>query len=354
LSSAGYRHQMRPPRVESPLRAGIVGAGLMGRWHAATIPKVKGRLVAVADTCLSSAQRLASRYSGAQAFIDIEQLLKHAACEVIHVCTPVSSHQRIAALAIDAGCHVIIEKPLTCERLSTEYLLGRAKQQGVLCCPVHQFAFQDGFLKAQEHLHGIGRLIHLEAIFSSAGGIGQTDEQLDAIVSDILPHPLSLMRALLPHGLPNNWVTVTPGPGELRAMAAMSDLSLSVHISMHARPPECALRILGSEGTIHADLFHGYSFVEPGRVSKSRKVFRPFDLASRRLGAAAVNLGHRVIRNELAYPGLQRLLAQFYEAVRTKRDSPIAPEAVVDIARVRDVLVSRMGASTARRACNES
>lgn len=197
-------------------------------------------------------------------------------------------------------------------------------------------------------------MIHLEATFSSAGGAGQGDKQLDAIVADILPHPLSVMQIFLPHGLlPDKWITVRPRPGELRAVAAISGLSLSLFISMQARPPECALRIVGATGTIHADLFHGYSFIEAGQVSKARKVLRPFDLALRRLGAAAINLTQRAVRKEMAYPGLQRLVTLFYHAVQTHGDPPIASEAIINIARVRDALISGQ-AFPMHQGCNGS
>jgi predicted dehydrogenase len=335
------------------IRAGIVGAGLMGRWHAATIARAHGRLVAVADTNEPAVHRLAEQYPNAEVFLDTEQMLNRVTCDVIHVCTPLSAHERIAALAIEAGCHVIIEKPFTRDGCTTERLLERAMRQRVLVCPVHQFVFQDGLVNAKKHLPRIGPVIHLELTFSSAGGVGQEDRQLDAIVADILPHPLSLMQMFLPDGvLPESWLTVRPRAGELRAVAAGSGLSISLSISMHARPPECAFRIFGANGTIHADLFHGYSFMEPGRVSKMRKILRPFDLALRRLGTAAINLTQRAVRREAAYPGLQSLVTRFYHAVRTDGDSPIAPEAVIHIARVRDELIRTMAASSVHEGCH--
>ena len=214
-------------------------------------------------------------------------------------------------------------------------------------CPVHQFVFQDGVLKAKELINRIGRVVHMEGTFCSAGGMGLSGEQLDNIMWDILPHPLSLMQAFLPGDFPpRSWVTVKPGQGEFRALAEVSDVSLSVCVSMNARPTVCAFEVVGTEGTIHLDLFHGYAFMESGKVSRGRKMLHPFALALRRLGAATINLSRRALRREPAYPGLQRLVASFYKAVRNGTESPISSEDTIEIANVRDALM--LGASLAR------
>jgi len=324
------------------VRAVIVGGGLMGRWHAAGIRKARGSLLGVVDVDERMAGELAGRYPPAESFSDFETLLGRIAFDIVHVCTPVDTHQHLAKRALEAGVNVLIEKPATPQRSDTERLLELAAARGVLVCPVHQFAFQDGVMKARARLPRIGQLVHLEATFCSAGGVGLADELQNAVLADILPHPLSLMQEFLPGAaLPENWLTIKPQVGELRALAEMSGVTLSIFISMQARPTVCALQILGTRGAIHIDLFHGYTFLESGAVSKVTKVLRPFDLAARRFGAATVNLGRRLLAGETAYPGLQRLIASFYEAVRTNGPSPISEEKTIGVARAREVLIER-------------
>jgi hypothetical protein len=64
----------------------------------------------------------------------------------------------------------------------------------------------------------------------------------------------------------------------------------------------------------------------------------PFEHSLRNLSAAGINLGRRTLRRELAYPGLQRLISEFYRAVQTGAPSPISAEEAIAIARVRDHL----------------
>jgi len=325
--------------VRRPLRVGIVGAGLMGRWHAHAARKAGAHIVAIADRNLDAANRLAGKCGGIEACADITDLLSRTSCDVVHICTPIATHEQIAGMAIEAGKHVLIEKPVTPDAEGTQRLIQLAARRSVLICPVHQFVFQQGVMKARRLLDRIGRVLHLDATFCTAGGVGHQEGELDSIVSEILPHPLSLAQTFLPGGMvPDSWMSLRPRVGEFRAMTESRGVTASLIISLQARPTQCTLKIFGATGTIHLDLFHGYAFIEPGGVSKERKILRPFDLAARRLGAASINLVKRAVSREPAYPGLTRLIAEFYASIRTGQRAPISAEAMLNIARVRDIL----------------
>ena len=131
-----------------------------------------------------------------------------------------------------------------------------------------------------------------------------------------------------------------PGPGELRAMSEATGVSLAILVSMRSRPTVCEFKLVGTEGTIHLDMFHGFSFLERGRVSKATKITRPFSFGMRELKSATVNLGRRVVRRELAYPGLQRLISSFYASVSGGTAPPISREDAIRVARVRDYILA--------------
>lgn len=330
-----------------PIKAGIVGAGLMGRWHAWAVRKAGGSVVAIADPDPARRERLANDCPGADSFADCERMLGQANLHVLHVCTPPSTHYRLAEAAISAAVPVLIEKPLAPTAAETKRLLDLANKRGVRVAPVHQFLFQDGVIHACRSLAQCGRIVRIEGTFCSAGGDGLDEEQLDCIVADILPHPLSLMQLFLRRPLPlEGWVTVRPHSGDLLGVCDVAETTLSIFISMHARPTVCALDITGTEATIHLNLYHGYAVREPGRVSRARKITHPFDLAARTVGAASLNLARRVLRSEFAYPGLLRLVREFHEAVRSRSESPISAADTVEIARVRDRLIEDAGLVT--------
>jgi predicted dehydrogenase len=313
----------------------------MGRWHARTIGKVGGRVLAVADLDLAAAQDLASRYPGASSFASVEQMLEQARLDVVHICTPTESHVSLAEAALGAGRNVLIEKPLAPTAPETARLLELATSCQTQICPIHQFVFQDGVSKAKAWLPRIGRIVYTQATFHSAGGDQRAKEQKDQIAADILPHPLSLIQEFLPGCLASApWRTFRPAPGEWRAFSQAFDIGLSIQISMNARPTVCAFRVAGTQGTIHLDLFHGYAYLEPGRVSRSQKVLQPLELAARQSWAATLNLSKRAIRWEPAYPGLRHLIRLFYGAVASRTAPPISKEDILAVATARDSVLA--------------
>ncbi len=321
------------------LRAMIAGAGLMGFWHAWSIAHIGGEVASVCDVDDVAARRLASRFKGARATARLEDALERDKIDVLHICTPLSSHFELASAALSRGIHVLLEKPMTPYCAETERLYASAAEHRVLLCPVHQFPFQRGVRRALAESGRIGQLRHFEATFCSAGGAGGKARDLDQIVSEILPHPLSLMQLFAPGSLgEREWSVRRPAPGELRATLVTQEICFSILISMQSRPTASALRLLATEGTIHVDLFHGFCVVEPGQVSRWRKIVHPFDLASRTLLKAGGNLVARAWTAEPAYPGLRVLMEFFYRAISGGGESPVSAKDAIEIATVRDLL----------------
>ena len=85
-----------------PLRGAIVGAGLMGGWHARYASRAGGRVVAVVDSDEAAASALVRRYPGARRFRDLADCLSAGEVDVVHVCTGAASHPRLAETALMA------------------------------------------------------------------------------------------------------------------------------------------------------------------------------------------------------------------------------------------------------------
>ena len=322
------------------LRAGVVGAGLMGRWHAHAIRQVGGRVVALIDPDVARASSLAARLPDRPAVeSDLGHALRAHRIEVLHVCTPLPTHDAIARQAIEAGIPALVEKPLASDASATEALYGLAEARGVLLCPVHQFLFQPGILAAERALATLGALRQLDLVACSAGADGASEAEREGVALDILPHGLALARRLI--GVPLGGVDwhASGGPqGELRAMADLGITSVMIAVSMRARPTENTLTARCDAGTVRANLFHGYATIERGRPSRLDKLGRPFVGSVQAMGAAMGNLVGRTIRREPAYPGLRELVRLFHLACAGRAPSPISVEETLDVARARDII----------------
>ena len=315
------------------LRAAIVGAGLMGRWHAHAVRRAGACVAAVVDSDPARAVALA-RHHGARSAAFLRDVL--GSVDVVHVCTPTSSHAALVTEALDAHRHVLAEKPLAVSAAETRRLVELAAARGAIICPVHQFPWQRGVLKVLQALPSLGTVRHVDVVTCSAGATRIEDLDTDAVAIDILPHPLAVLARVLPSVLSEAWTVRKTGAGEYRLLTCASGASVTVLISMAGRPTVNAMRVIADAGTAHVNLFHGYAVIERGSVSRLGKVIEPFAIATTTLATAGLNLAVRAVRREPAYPGLNELTACFYAAVASGSEPPIPGAETMAIAEAVD------------------
>ena len=96
----------------APLRAAIIGTGAIANAHAQAIAATPdAELVAVVDRDLTHAQAFAERWGVPAVADSLDALLAGGGVDVLHICTPPGVHAEQAIAALDAGAHVICEKP---------------------------------------------------------------------------------------------------------------------------------------------------------------------------------------------------------------------------------------------------
>jgi len=97
----------------SKLKVGVVGAGFAGRAHMEGYKNIEDvNLIAVCDVSKERAQEAAEKYGIAQFFTDYGDMLKISDLDAISVCLPNKMHEPVAVAALNAGKHVLCEKPL--------------------------------------------------------------------------------------------------------------------------------------------------------------------------------------------------------------------------------------------------
>src|SRR3990172_2839633 len=115
-----------------PLKVALVGCGKIADGHVEEIQKMPGlaRVVGVCDRELLMAEQMATRY-GLPAYYDsYDKMLAVEKPDVVHITTPPQSHVPLARAAIDAGCHVYVEKPLTLGHADSRALVAHAEKAG--------------------------------------------------------------------------------------------------------------------------------------------------------------------------------------------------------------------------------
>jgi len=328
-----------PSARSHPISAAIVGAGLMGRWHARAADRAGARVACILDPDESRARTLARQFPGCVTAASLELLRGAMAPQVVHICTPTATHDALARTALAGGCHVLVEKPLASDATATEALIRLAREAGLLVCPVHQFVYQRGIREVLASRRGLGEILHVRFQVCSAGAADRPQEDADVIAAEILPHPLSLLERISPGSLDRmTWRAVHPRQGEIGVLGADASLSTTIIVSMGGRPTANEMSVIGTRASAHVDLFHGFATLETGRVSRGRKIRRPFERAATTLASAGANLARRAVARQPAYPGLWELIAAFYAAAAGRGAAPFSPSEIVSTARALDAI----------------
>jgi predicted dehydrogenase len=109
-------------------RAGIVGAGFMGRVHAHAVRANGGQLAGVIASNADKSRAAAAELGAESDHTDFEQLIADDSVDVIHVCTPNHLHEQQVRAALKAGKHVVCEKPLATSVAAAADLVGVAAE----------------------------------------------------------------------------------------------------------------------------------------------------------------------------------------------------------------------------------
>ena len=108
--------------MKSVLNFGILGCGMIADVHAGAINSIEGaNLYGAADNNLQCAQNYAQKY-GIKAYDSYEDMLADENIDVVCICTPSGFHAQNAIAALNAGKHVVLEKPMAITYSDTEKL----------------------------------------------------------------------------------------------------------------------------------------------------------------------------------------------------------------------------------------
>ncbi|MFQ6044396.1 MAG: Gfo/Idh/MocA family protein [Candidatus Poribacteria bacterium] len=114
-------------------RIGIIGCGWAGSQHAQAIQKLAHRveLCAVADINAEVAAAKAKEWQAPMWTDDYRQLLDRELLDAVTVCTPHNLHAQSAIAAAEAGCHVLVEKPLAVTLSEADAMIAAAETAGI-------------------------------------------------------------------------------------------------------------------------------------------------------------------------------------------------------------------------------
>ncbi|HEY8373640.1 MAG TPA: Gfo/Idh/MocA family oxidoreductase [Pseudonocardiaceae bacterium] len=135
------------------IRVGIVGAGIMGRAHAATIADHPEAVVtAVSSRTEASARALAEQAGGARVHPDHEALVADPEVDLVIVATPDHLHTDVVVAAAEAGKHVLCEKPLATSVADADRALLAVRRAGVKAMTLFNHRWVPSYAQAKQRI----------------------------------------------------------------------------------------------------------------------------------------------------------------------------------------------------------
>ncbi|TPK74174.1 Gfo/Idh/MocA family oxidoreductase [Mesorhizobium sp. B2-4-15] len=151
-------------------RWGVLSTAKIGREQLlpAIVEAENGVLSAIASRDLSKAKALGERFGARHAFGSYEELLASNEVDGVYIPLPTSQHVEWTAKAIEAGKHVLVEKPLALDAKDILPLIKLRDQKKVLVCEAFMVIYHPQWIKVRDLIAGgaIGRLRHVQGAFS--------------------------------------------------------------------------------------------------------------------------------------------------------------------------------------------
>ena len=193
------------------LRVAVIGCGSiakhkhLGEYH--HNPAVE--IVAVCDLVEERVNEMAQQY-GAKAYTSYEEMLEVEKIDAVSVCLPNYLHAPVSIAALDAGCHVLCEKPMATSREEADAMIQAAKSNGKKLMVAHNQRFVPSHQKARALIESgeIGKIYSFRTAFGHGGPEGwsadgkdswffKKDEAFIGAMGDLGVHKADLLRYLL-------------------------------------------------------------------------------------------------------------------------------------------------------------
>ncbi|MEI7891524.1 MAG: Gfo/Idh/MocA family oxidoreductase [Myxococcales bacterium] len=355
------------------LKVAIVGCGKIADGHVEEIQKMPdlAYVVGVCDLEPLMAEQLAMRYRIGAFASDLDQLLDEQRPDVVHITTPPGSHAAIAKRALDAGCHVFVEKPLTPTLAATKDLLEYAARSGRKLTIGYTYLFDPPAQDLRKLLAqgALGDVVHVESFYGynlrgpyGSAILADPEHWVVKLPGQLLHNNLDhLLNKLLeffeddaPSVVARGLVRRSERFGdardsmfdELRLVVTGKETTAYGTFSSFARPAGHFLRVYGTKNTAHVDFVSRTVTLEGASSSLPSAIGRlvpAFEMAARFARSGLTN-ALRFARSDFHFfSGLNYLFRRFYESIRDGTPPPISQRDIVRVATLLDSIFLQLG-----------
>ncbi len=329
------------------MKVGIIGGGLIAYNHGPVIASIPGaRIVGIADRDLARARTLATHLSVPHIYDDAAKMIDQESPDVVHILVPPALHADLSVMALERGCHVLVEKPMALSLADADRMIKAADRNNVRICVDHNAVFyqvvQDAIRMTREGL--IGDIVSVDSyqaydpnrnpviVEEGAEFIHWSYRLNGGILHDLMPHPGSLLMEFLPDILnvsvmgKNRGVLPEGWQDEIRVLIESSGPLGYISISLNEKPDTTTLTVKGTRGQLHIDIACHSMIAQldsPLPKAATRGLFG-FKQASQHLKGAFANVYRFAFNKMDKTAGIGPVVNGFYKAIENGGEAPIS------------------------------
>jgi predicted dehydrogenase len=175
----------------TPLRTAVVGYGYWGpNLVRNIIERPEFEFAGLCERDPDRARAFAAKVNGGFVWSDLDDMLADPTIDAVVVATPPRTHHGIVSACLDAGKHVLVEKPLATTSEDAIDLIDNARARNLTLMPGHTFVYSPPVNKVKE-LIDADKLGEVYFVTSSRMNLGKY--QPDGVILDLAPHDLSIL-----------------------------------------------------------------------------------------------------------------------------------------------------------------
>lgn len=354
------------------LKTAIIGCGKIADDHVHAIGRIADcTIVGLCDREPLMAKQLGERCGISTCTSDVDELLRTANPDVVHITTPPQTHFELARRCLESGCHVYVEKPFTLDAPEAERLielatcLGRKITVGNDCMFTH--AAIAGRKLAREGFLG-GAPVHMESFYcyelqgryagALLGDRNHWVRQLPGkLLHNIISHGIVRVAEYLQDDNPKVMAHGFISPlldelgeeeivDELRVVIAdQTGVTAYFTFSSQMRPSLHQFRVYGPvNGFVLDDDEHSLIKLYGRRYKSYAQKFIPsFNLATQHLHNLKQNVALFLRRDFHMKAGMKNLMEHFYRSVTSGEPVPISYRDILLTCKIMDAIFAQIG-----------
>jgi predicted dehydrogenase len=345
------------------IRIGIVGAGFI--TNLSHLPNWKrfheAEVVAICDTDKDRAAVTSSKFGIGKTYTDLQEMLDEERLDLVDVCTPPSTHAKVAELCLSTGHNCSIEKPLALATSEVDDMVRISRSQGVKIFVLHTYSYLPCVRKYKAIIKS-GELGQIARVSTSYyANLGQErytgkDHWIHSLPggilsSEITPHLLMLVLELLDGFEEIRMTTNNSSPNrngkQPEAEIVMVDKKGSlgtVGLSFNSRHGVHTADLLGTEGYVHADFNSQTSVLHKFRGNQTgtldRGAWATSEITQRTTDLIRISMGTILGRYTPVSDGHRYLFSRIIENLNDNVEYPVSLDMSREVVRAMESVFS--------------